>query len=442
MDFVPASKKEEKEMLKTIGISSLNSLFKDVPKEFLLKKDLKIPKGLSELELSKKVSSIAAKNKIYETSFRGAGAYRHFIPSVVHHLTMRSEFYTAYTPYQAERSQGMLQSIYEFQTMICRLTGMDLANASMYDGASALAEAALMATRISDRKEILLSETVHPDYQKTVGTYCHANSVKINKLPSKNGIIELKDLKKLVTDKTGGVLIQNPNFFGSFEKIKEIAKIVHDKGAILVVSVIEPTSLALLKAPGKLGADIVVGDGQSFGIPVSFGGPYVGFMATKTKYIRRIPGRLVGMTEDTKGRRAFVLTLQAREQHIRREKATSNICTNSALCALAVLIYLATMGDKLKEVAKLSMSKAHYLAKNLNKVSEISLFNKKPFYNEFIIKVKNSKSVLSKLKKNNIEGGVDLGKYYPKFKDHLLFCATEINTREEMDKVIKILSRS
>ncbi|MEK7633540.1 MAG: aminomethyl-transferring glycine dehydrogenase subunit GcvPA [Patescibacteria group bacterium] len=440
MDFVPTTSQEEKTMLKTVGINGLDQLFKGIAKEHRLKRDLNLPAGLSEIELKREIESMAEKNRVYKTSFRGAGAYRHFIPSVVKHLVMRSEFYTAYTPYQAERSQGMLQSIYEYQTMICRLTGMDLANASMYDGASALAEAALMATRIVDRKQILLSQAVHPEYQSTVKTYCHANQINVINLPFKDGVTDLKELKALLTDQVGGVIIQNPNFFGSFEEIKKIAQIVHEIGAILVVNVVEPTSLALVKSPGEQEADIVVGDGQSFGIPLNFGGPYIGFMATKKEYMRRIPGRLVGMTKDTQGRRAFVLTLQSREQHIRREKATSNICTNSALCALTVLIYLATLGPKLREVAELSMAKAYYLAKKLAKLPGIKLVKSQGFYNEFVVKVKSSQMVLQKLRNKGIEGGIDLGKYYPQLKNHLLFCATELNTKEEIDKAVKILS--
>jgi len=439
MNFVPATSKEEKEMLATIGISRIDQLFSGITKEHLLKRDLNLPAGLSEIELKREIESMAGKNRIYKTSFRGAGAYRHFIPSVIKHLVMRSEFYTAYTPYQAERSQGMLQSIYEYQTMICRLTGMDLANASMYDGASALAEAALMATRITEKKQILLSGAVHPEYQATVKTYCHANDIKVMSLPFKAGITDLKELKILLNNSVGGVIIQNPNFFGSFEEIKIIAQLVHQVGAILIINVVEPTSLALIKSPGEQGADIVVGDGQSFGLSLNFGGPYIGFMATKEEYMRRIPGRLVGMTKDTQGRRAFVLTLQSREQHIRREKATSNICTNSALCALTVLIYLATLGPKLRQVAELSMTKAHYLAKKLAQLPDIKLVNSQRFYNEFVVQVKNSEKVLQKLRNQGIEGGVDLGNYYPQLKNHLLFCTTELNTKEEMDKAVKIL---
>lgn len=440
MDFVPATNKEEEAMLKTIGIKSLDQLFTPIPKEYQLKRDLYLPPGLSEIELKREIESLAEKNRIYRTSFRGAGAYRHYIPSVIKYLVTRSEFYTAYTPYQAERSQGMLQCIYEYQTMICRLTGMDLANASMYDGASALAEAALMATRINERKQILLSQAVHPEYQETVATYCHANQVMVTNLPFDASTTNLKELKTLLNEHVGGVIIQNPNFFGSFEEVKEIADVVHKKGAVLIVNIVEPTSLALVKSPKEEGADIVVGDGQSFGLPLNFGGPYIGFMATKKEYIRRLPGRLVGMTKDTKSRRAFVLTLQAREQHIRREKATSNICTNSALCALTVLIYMATLGPSLRQVALLSIAKAHYFASKLAKVSGVKLVNNKAFYNEFVVKVKNSTKVLQKLRTHGIEGGVDLGNYYPKLKNHVLFCATELNTKDEIDKTVRILS--
>jgi len=315
-----------------------------------------------------------------------------------------------------------------------------VANASMYDGASALAEAALMATRITEKKQVLLSSAVHPEYQATVKTYCHANDVKVVNLPFKAKATDLKELKKILTDEVGGVIVQNPNFFGSFEEVKKIAQLVHQKGAVLIINVVEPTSLALVNSPGEQGADIVVGDGQSFGLPLNFGGPYIGFMATKKEYMRRIPGRLVGMTKDTQGRRAFVLTLQSREQHIRREKATSNICTNSALCALTVLIYLAALGPKLRQVAELSMVKAHYLAKKLDQLPGIKLVNNQSYYNEFVVRVNGSKKVLQKLRNQGIEGGVDLGNYYPQLKNHLLFCTTELNTKEEIDKTVKILS--
>lgn len=440
MDFVPATYQEEKEMLETIGIKKIDELFAPIGREHLLKRDLNLPEGLSEIDLKRDIECIAGKNRVYETSFLGAGAYRHYIPSVVKHLATRSEFYTAYTPYQAERSQGMLQSIYEYQTMICRLTGMDLANASMYDGSSALAEAALMATRITERKKVLISSLVHPQYQATVSTYCHANEVTVEKLPLETCTTDIKKLKSLMTHEIAGVIIQNPNFFGSFEKVDEIAQIVHEKGAVLIINVIEPTSLALIKNPTESGADIVVGDGQSFGLPLNFGGPYIGFMATKNEFLRRMPGRLVGMTQDTEGKRAFVLTLQSREQHIRREKATSNICTNSALNALTVLIYLSALGPKLKQVAELSIAKAHYFAQKLDRLSGIKLMNNGDFYNEFVVRVKNGQRILQKLKIKGIEGGLDLENYYPNFKNHLLFCVTELITKEEIDRAVKILS--
>lgn len=440
MDFVPATIQEEKLMLKTIGVKSFAELFIDIRSKFLLRKNLQIPEGLSEIELIKEISSLAEKNKIYKTSFLGAGAYRHFIPSVIKHLVGRSEFYTAYTPYQAERSQGMLQAIYEYQTMICRLTGMDLANASMYDGASALAEAALMTTRITERKTVLVSSCVHPDYQKTVQTYCQANNVQVITIPSKNYATDFQKLKELIENQVAGVIIQNPNFFGTLEKVKEVAELSHQYKAILVINIVEPTSLAIIRSPGEEGADIVVGDGQSFGLPLNFGGPSIGFMATKMDYLRRMPGRLVGMTKDTKGRRAFVLTLQSREQHIRREKATSNICTNSALCALTVLIYLATLGPKLKKIAELSISKAYYFSKKLNQQANVKVMNNDYFYNEFVVKVKNSKKILEKLSKFGIEGGLDLGIYYKQLKNQLLFCTTELNTKQEIDRAVEIIA--
>jgi len=431
MNFIPNTIKQQGDMLKSINVDSVNDLFNAIPNEILLKQDLKLDKGLSELSLKKKLSCLAGKNKVDFISFLGAGSYNHFIPSIVNHIISRSEFYTAYTPYQPEISQGMLQAMYEYQTMIADLTGMDVANASMYDGASALAEACIMSVNITKRNEILILDSVHPEYRQVVKTYCKAQGFKLIE-------IEEKDIGNKVTENTAALLVQNPNFFGCIHNLDEIENLVHEKNALLVVNVIETTSLGLLKSPGSLGADIFVGEGQSFGNAMNFGGPYLGIIATKEKHKRQIPGRIVGRTVDVEGKNGFILTLQAREQHIRREKACSNICSNEALCALAATVHLSALGKKgIKELAELNVQKAHYLAQEL-KDNDFFVWEK-PFYNEFVVEVKDAEKINDKLLKNNILGGLDLGQFYPKLKNHLLFCVTEMITKEDMDKLVDIL---
>ena len=463
MRFIPNTDQDRKEMLKFLGIKSIKELFKNIPEELLLKKNLKIPKGLSEIELVKEMRLLSEKNADLEhySCFLGAGAYHHFIPAIIPHLTGRSEFYTSYTPYQSEASQGLLQTIYEFQTLICELTGMDVANASMYDGASALAEAMIMASHITGRKEVIISRTIHPEYREVVKTYAQAKNLKIIEVEYENGITSLEELQEKVSDKTAAVLIQNPNFFGSLENLKEIERIAHKNKALfssearkqgsrakreaplLVVAIVEPTSLGLLKPPGELGADIVVGEGQSFGNPISFGGPYLGFMATKDKYMRKLPGRLVGATTDSKGRRGYILTLQAREQHIRREKATSNICTNQALCALATTIYLVSLGKEgLRKVAELSTKKAHYAFEKIKEIDGFEEAFASPFYNEFIVERRDAKGVNRTLLKEKIIGPLELERYYPELKNHFLFCTTEMNSREEIDRLVDTLRKT
>lgn len=445
MRFIPNTDRNRKEMLEALGLRSVKELFQNIPEELLLKKNLKIPKGLSEIELVKEMRLLSEKNADLEhySCFLGAGAYHHFIPSVISHLIGRSEFYTSYTPYQPEVSQGLLQAIYEFQTLICELTGMDVANASMYDGASALAEAMIMAFHITGREEVVISGTVHPEYRKVVKTHARAKNLKIIDVGYENGITSLKELKEKISSKTAAVLIQNPNFFGSLENTGEIEKITRENKSLSIVTIVEPTSLGLLKPPGKWGADIVAGEGQSFGNPISFGGPYLGFMATKDKYMRKLPGRLVGATTDSKGRRGYMLTLQAREQHIRREKATSNICTNQALCALAATIHLVSLGKKgLRKVAELSIQKAHYAFEKIKGIEGFEGIFSSPFYNEFVIKCRDTKKTNQILLKEKIIGPLELGGYYPELKDHLLFCTTEMNSREEIDKLVATLRKA
>ncbi len=439
MDFIPNTDEDRKIMLKGVKAKKISDLFKDIPSGLLLKDNLKIPKELSELEVKDLLRKISNKNKINFSYFLGAGAYKHFIPSVVGHIVGRSEFYTAYTPYQAEISQGILQAIYEYQTMICSLTGMDVANASMYDGASALAESCIMAVNITKRNEILISKAVHPDYKEVVKTYCDAHGFSLVEINFENGVTSVAELEEKISEKTACLLIQTPNFFGCIEDLEEIEKIVHSNNALLNVCVVEPTSLGVLKSPGSFNVDIVVGEGQGFGNAVNFGGPYLGIIATKKEYVRQMPGRIVGATFDKDGKRGYILNLQAREQHIRREKASSNICSNEALCALAATVYLASLGKNgLRQVGELCLQKANYLADGLNKIGCELVFNK-PFYNEFVIRVKDAKKVNEELLKDGIIGGLELIKYYPELENCLLFCVTELNTREEIDRLVEVV---
>lgn len=441
MNFIPNTPEDRKRMMASIGITKIEQLFKDIPKNKLLKKWLNIPDGLSEIELKRSMTAISEKNKHWFTSFLGAGAYNHFIPAIVNHLVSRSEFYTAYTPYQAEASQGILQAIYEWQTLISELCGMDVANASMYDGSTALAEGMFMTANISQRREIIVSSTIHPEYRDVVRTYANAKDLKLIEINFEDGTTSLEKLKDSISEATAAVLVQSPNFFGLIEDIEAISKIAHEKGALLVVCVNEPTSLGILKPPGEYGADIVVGEAQGFGNPVSFGGPGLGFIATKKEFVRQIPGRLVGATVDAKGGRGFVLTLQAREQHIRREQASSNICSNEALCALAATIWMVTLGKKLKELAELNLQKAHFVCEELEKRGFERVFSG-PFYNEFLIKCKDGRRVQQELLKNGIMGGLDAESYYPQLKNCLLFCVTEMTTREDVDKLLKVVGGS
>jgi glycine dehydrogenase subunit 1 len=435
MHYVSNTEEQKKEMLRTIGASSVLDLFKDIPQDLIIKGRLNIPSALSELEVKRLLESLAAKNKASMLSFLGAGAYNHFVSTIVNHLILRGEFFTSYTPYQPEISQGMMQAIFEFQSMVCRLTGMDVANASMYDNSSALAEAAIMASRIKKKTRILISKAVHPQHREVVKTYTDANSLEL---------VELDFDDSGITQAAGqdfsAIIIQNPNFIGGIEDLKGISKFAHENDALFVVSVNEPTSLGAIKSPGSYGADIVVGEGQSFAIPLSFGGPYVGFMATKKQFVRQIPGRLAGQTVDSQGRKGFVLTLQAREQHIRREKATSNICTNQALIALAATISLSTLGKELKTLAMQNLHKSHYTAQSLVSSGVKKLFTA-PFYNEFVVQLKDIEKTNQKMVENDIVPGLDLGKFYPELKNSMLICVTEMHTRENIDKLVGVLSK-
>ncbi|TWH60172.1 glycine dehydrogenase (decarboxylating) alpha subunit [Desulfitobacterium sp. LBE] len=439
MNYVPNTVDQQEQILTRIGVGSLEELFADIPESVRRQAQLKIREGLSELELVKYMGRLAAENKTVEeyTSYLGAGAYEHFIPSYVDQLLLRSEFYTAYTPYQPEISQGTLQAIYEFQTLVCELTGMDGANASMYDGASALAEAALMSCDATRRKKVLVPQTIHPEYREVLRTYLLPRGVEILEIPYQEGAVDSEALEKVLNTEVAAVLLQSPNFFGMIEKAEEIGQMAHAKGGLLVMAV-NPVSLGLLKSPGELGADIVVGEGQPFGNPLNFGGPYLGFLACREKYVRRMPGRIVGATKDKNDKKGYVLTLQAREQHIRREKAASNICSNEALCALAFTIHLSGLGKRgLKEMARLNLQKAHYGAEEIGKLPGMSLAFQGPFFHEFVIKTEVSpRKINEALLSHKIIGGLELSRFYPELDQHLLFCVTETKTKEDIDRLV------
>ncbi|MGV8980969.1 aminomethyl-transferring glycine dehydrogenase subunit GcvPA [Clostridium sp.] len=434
--YIPNTIEDENIMLKSIGASSIQELFSDIPDDVKLNRELNINPPMSEIEVQRHVKLLANKNKSTEelVCFLGAGAYDHYIPSIIKHLISRSEFYTSYTPYQPEISQGTLQAVFEYQTLICDLTGMDVANASMYDGATACVEGAIMAVESTKRKTIIVSKTVHPEIRKVLYTYAKFKEIELIEIDALDGVTDTIKLKQLVDSRVAGVIVQNPNFFGIIEDMAEVEKITHDNKALLIMSV-DPISLGILKTPGEIKADIVVGEGQSLGNQMNFGGPYLGFMATTTKLMRKIPGRIVGQTLDVDGKRAFVLTLQAREQHIRREKATSNICSNQALNALTAAIYLTTMGKQgLKEVAYQSMQKAHYAFNEIIKLEKYEPVFNKPFFKEFVIRGHESASIINeKLLESDILGGYDLGKNYPDYKNNLLLCVTEKRTKSEID---------
>ena len=448
MRYIPNSPEERTEMLEAIGLQSAEQLFDSIPHELRLQRALNTPAALSEIELLDKFERLGQRNPAAQRiSFLGAGAYSHYIPTIVDHIISRSEFFTAYTPYQPEISQGTLQTIFEFQTLVCQLTGMEVANASMYDGSTALAEAVLMAERVTRRSKVIASAAVHPQYLEVVKTYVqHAGiDLELAEVDEKDGLAG-SALARAVDDQTAALVVQSPNFFGCIEDLKALSDAAHAKGALLVVAITEAMSLGLLQSPGACGADIVVAEGQSFGVPLSFGGPYVGLFATRDKYARQIPGRLVGEAYDKKGRRGFVLTLATREQHIRREKATSNICTNEGLIALAATVYLEAMGRRgIQEAASQCLQKAAYTAKRIASVSGFSLPFTAPFFNEFVVRGPlNAVELLSRLaREKGIEGGIALSRFLPDRGDierDFLVCVTETNTREQIDSLVAALS--
>ncbi len=444
MDYIAINDKEKQEMLKSIGVKDADELFSVIPKQSRIQ-SLNLPKGISEFELVKTFENLSRKNTSLKEmkSFRGAGIYEHFIPALVEEITGRSEFLTAYTPYQAEASQGTLQAIFEYQSLIAGLTGLDVANASLYDGASAVAEAELLTARSTGRNKLLVSGALNPEYLTVIRTYLQGSNIEIVIIPLEEGKTSSSKAKELLDQNTASIMIQSPNFFGVIEDLSGFKKICETQSSLLV-SVVNPISLGLLKSPGESGCDVAVGEGQVLGNPQGLGGFGFGFLACKQALAWKMPGRIVGETKDSSGRRGFVLTLQSREQHIRREKATSNICTNSSLNALAGCVYLSGWGaEGFRKLSELNLQKSHYAFNEIVKIKGFEpAFPKSSFFNEFTVKT--SKDVLkieNALLKEKILGPLDLGRYFPDKKGHLLFCVTEVRTKEEIDKLIEILSK-
>lgn len=438
--YIPNTYEQQAEMLKETGFKSIDDLFDDIPEGIRFKGRLDLPGAMSEMELVKHMQCLALQNKNLDEyiCFLGAGSYDHYVPAVIKSLISRQEFYTAYTPYQPEISQGTLQAIFGYQTMICELTGMDVANASMYDGATALAEAVSMACQVTGRKYVVIPHTMHPESRGVVKTYARFNGINIKETGYDDGQTDFEELCRIISEDTAAVAVQNPNFFGAIEDLKQAAEIAHSKGALLIAYV-DPVSLGILKSPGELGADIVVGEGQSLGNSLSFGGPYLGFFAARKNFLRKMPGRIVGQTTDNSGKRGFVLTVQTREQHIRREKATSNICSNQALNALSATIYLSVMGPGgLKKVGEHCVEKSHYAYEKLLETGKFSPCFKAPFFKEFVLKSTVPVEKLnSKLLEEKIIGGYDLGGSYPELAGTWLVAVTETRTREEIDMFVR-----
>jgi glycine dehydrogenase subunit 1 len=440
MSFTCLSESDKKSMLDSIGVSSVEELFKDIPDSIKLSKKLDLPEKMSEQEVLKHMHELAGKNK-HLHNYTGAGSYGHYIPAVIDHLTSRSEFYTAYTPYQPEVSQGTLTAIFEFQSMMCSLTGMDISNASLYDGATSLAEAVLMAVRSNNKSKVIVSDAVHPHYREVLDTYAWANDIEVKLNKSSQGITDPSSVSSDIDDSVSAVIIQSPNFFGSIEDVEEFSKLLKSKKIFLIQVITDTVSLGLLKKPSELGSDIVCGEAMSFGNPIGFGGPCLGFVACSKAFMRKMPGRLIGKTIDSAGNPCYVLTLQTREQHIRRERATSNICTNEGLCALRAVMYLSSIGPKLNDIAKLNHKVASHLKSKLSSVGIKSEFNN-PYFNEFVVKVPGASAMLKKLREKNISFGIELSKFYDEYKDHVLVCCTEQNTPDEIDYLIDCIKEA
>jgi glycine dehydrogenase subunit 1 len=440
MKYIPATPAERARMLEAAGARSVDDLFRDIPAAVRLTRPLDLPPAMADQDLLSHMRRLAERNIDCDrlACFLGAGAYDHFVPSTVSHLALKPEFLTAYTPYQAEIMQGELQAIYEYQSMMCELTGMDVANASMYDGASATGEAASMAADLTKRSEIVVSTAVHPEYRQVLRTFESHVPITIRELGAAGGTTSEEDVRSAVTEATAALIIQSPNFFGCIEDGAALARVAHDRGALLIVAISEPVSLGLLAPPGAYGADIVTGEGQSLGNALNFGGPYLGVIATREAFVRRIPGRLVGRTQDTGGRPGYVLTLQTREQHIRRARATSNICTNESLNALVAAVYMATLGRQgIRHAAELCARKAHYARERIAAVPAYRIAFTAPTFNEFVVRCPMPPAEINRrLLEHGILGGLPLGRFYPDLGDCWLLCVTEKRTREEIDRLV------
>jgi glycine dehydrogenase subunit 1 len=432
--YIPHTEEDIQKMLQTVGIKEVEDLLESIPEKYRLSGPLALPEPLPEPDLLRHFQGLQP--PVY-SSFLGAGAYSHFIPSVVSALTSRSEFYTAYTPYQPEISQGTLQAIFEYQTLMCQLTGMEVSNASMYDGASSLAEAVLMAGRITKRKRVLVSEAVHPEYREVIQTYTDPDQQEIIMVPcmKEEGRTDARALFDLLDGEASAVVVQSPNFFGVIEDLHPMVEKAHENGSLMIVGFSEAIAYGILRPPGAMGADIVAGEGQSLGIPLSFGGPYLGIFTTQERLLRNMPGRLVGETVDLEGKRGFVLTLATREQHIRRERATSNICTNEGLCALMATVFLSCLGKEgLRELAVMNLSKKEYAKKLASQIPHCKLTFSSPTFNEFVLRIGGKpEKVLEKMKEKRILGGLSLTKFFPALPHDLLITVTEMNTKKEID---------
>jgi len=439
MSYLSLSEQDKKDMLAAVGVGSVEELFCCIPEDVRLKRDLRLPAALTELELVRTMEGLGRKNAYPGSlSFLGGGAYEHFVPTVVDYLSSRGEFVSPYTPYQPEVSQGTLQVIFEFQTLICQLAGLDIANASLYDGSTGAAEAVLMTQRLTGRPKVLMARTVHPQYREVVRTYIKNVGIELEEIPyGRDGRIDAGALGRALDERTAAVVFQSPNYFGVVEDAKALSESAHGRKALSVALVAEALSLALLEAPGRLGVDIVTGEAQSFGVPLSYGGPYLGFMACRKEFLRQLPGRIAGQTKDVDGRRGFVLTLATREQHIRREKATSNICTNQALCALRAAIFLETMGRRgLRELAWQNAQKAAYAAGRLAAVRGVQRTFSGPFFNEFVIGLpKPWAEVDTGLRAKGLVGGLGLAADYPELGEAVLVCVTELKTKADIDRL-------
>ncbi len=437
MSYISLTDRDREEMLKTIGASSIDDLFTDIPGSIQLNEPLDLPGALSEPDVYSHCRKTGNMNR-EAVSFLGAGIYQHYIPAAVDHLASRSEFYTAYTPYQAEVSQGTLAAVFEYQTFISRLTGMELANASLYDGATAMAEAAFMSVRSTKKETLVVSDSIHPNYLEVLRTYAWASDIKLKIIHCLNGDTDPECVHEAMDESVSAVIVQNPNFLGIIENIKGISAVAGNYKAHTIVAVNEPVSLGLLKPPGELGADIACGEAQGFGNPVGFGGPLLGFLSAKKEFMRKIPGRLIGKTTDLDGKESYVLTLQTREQHIRRERATSNICTNQGLCALRATIYLSLIGNRLHDLAKYNHGLASRVKKRLTDKGYSPVYDK-PFFNEFVVKVPGAKEKLASAREKGVLAGLYLGDYFPDAEEQVLVCVTECNSAEDADLLVDSL---